>query len=478
MPTGLPPSPDFSALSPLAKELAQAMARVASDIALVIDDDGVIRDVAAGAAPLPAECRRWVGQRWADTASADTRRKIEMLLGELSATGVTQSREVNHPVVDGDALPLAWTAIRLGEHGPVIAVGRDLRAVAAIQRRFLDAQHEMELDYWQRRHADSRYRTLFHVARDAVLALDATTLDVVEANEAARALFEPQTVGARSLIERAPAATRVPLAELFVTARSSGRAAEIRLRVAAQGPTWDVSATPFSVGERQQLLVRVRDHDAGEGADTPPAMMRALVESTPDAVVITDSAGHIQLANPAFIALVQHGSEARVMGQSLADLVGDRDGAWRDTIARTRLQGLCPRTPLAVTHGALSVAVEVSSTLLAEGDQERLGFTLRTVEPPRAVSSSPEGTWPELDALRAQVGLVPLAALLQEGREALERQLLRTALRLAAGRVDVAARLLSIEPQALGLRLRALALSADETDGADDGAPTPPPRLN
>lgn len=474
MTTDSTPTPDFSALSPLAKELAQAMARVASDIALVIDDDGVIRSVAAGVAPLPAECSRWVGQHWADTASADTRRKVEMLLGELSATGVTQAREVNHPVVDGDPLPLAWTAIRLGEHGPVVAVGRDLRAVAAIQRRFLDAQHEMELEYWQRRHADSRYRTLFHVARDAVLALDAASLDVIESNEAAKALFDPKGAGGRGLIERVPDAARVPLAELLVTARSSGRAAEIRLRVAAQGPTWDVSATPFTVGERQQLLVRVRDHDAAEGGDAAPAMMRSLVESTPDAVVITDSAGHVQLANPAFVALVQQGSEAQVKGQGLADLVGDRSGAWRDTIARTRLQGLCSRTPLAVAIGDLSVAVEASSTLLAEGDQERLGFTLRMVEPPRAPRSLPDAAWPELDAVRAQVGLVPLATLLAEGQDILERQLLRTAMRLAAGRVEVAARLLAVDPRALGARLQALALSADDADTADDDVPAPP----
>jgi transcriptional regulator PpsR len=469
MPTDPSPPPDFSALSPLAKELAQAMARVASDIALVIDGDGVIRNVAEGAARLPAGCSQWVGRHWVDTASADTRRKIEMLLGELRSTGVTQSREVNHPVVDGDALPLTWTAIRLGEHGPVVAVGRDLRAVAAIQRRFLDAQHEMELDYWQRRHADSRYRTL---------ALDAASLEVIEANEAAQALFDPPTARARGFIERVPDALRVPVAELLVTARSSGRAAEIRLRAAPPGSTWDVSATPFTVGERQQLLVRVRDHDAGEGADTAPAMMRALVESTPDAVVITDSAGHVQLANPAFVALVQQGSEVRVKGQGLADLVGDQDGAWRDTIARTRLQGLCSRVPLAVAHGALSVAVEVSSTLLAEGDQERLGFTLRTVEPPRATRSQPEGAWPELDAVRAQVGLVPLTTLLAEGRDILERQILRTALRLAAGRVEVAARLLSVDPQAFGSRLQALALSADDGDAADDDVPPAPPRFN
>lgn len=68
-----------------ANEVAEAMARVTSDIALVIDRDGVIRSVAEGASPLPAECSRWVGQRWVDTASADSRRKIELLLDEAGS---------------------------------------------------------------------------------------------------------------------------------------------------------------------------------------------------------------------------------------------------------------------------------------------------------------------------------------------------------------------------------------------------------
>jgi len=470
-----PPIPaDFDALSPVAHEVAAAIARVASDIALVIDGDGVIRSVAEGTAALPAECGAWVGRRWVDTVSPDTRRKIELLLDEIGSSGVSQRSEVNHPTPDGDAVPMAWTAIRLGEQGLVVAVGRDLRAVAAIQRRFLDAQHEMELDYWQRRHADNRYRTLFQVARDAVLVVDAGSFEVVEANAAAQVMFERAPgSAARSLVERLPPSARAPLAELLAAARSSGRAGEIRLRLAAQGPTWDVSATPFSVGERQQLLVRARDHDAGEGAEAAPAMMRALVESTPDAVVITDSAGHVLLANPAFIALVQQGSEARIKGRPLAEVVGDPDGAWRETIARTRLRGLCPRTPLAVMHGELGIAVEVASTLLAEGEQEHLGFTLRAVEPPRPPTALPQDAWSDLHALRAQVGLVPLHTLVQEGSEVVERQLIQAALRLAAGRVDVAARLLVMDPQALTLRMHRLDVAAHATD---DESPPPPPR--
>jgi DNA-binding NtrC family response regulator len=126
----------------------------------------------------------------------------------------------------------------------------------------------------------------------------------------------------------------------------------------------------------------------------------------------------------------------------------------------------------------LTIAVEVSSTLLAEGDQEHLGFTLRAVEPPRPASDSAlRQAWPELSALQAQVGLAPLDTLLREGAEAVERRLLQVALRLAGGRVEVAARLLVVEPQALGLRLHRLDLDAS---GADDDPPVPvaPRRMN
>jgi len=129
-------------------------------------------------------------------------------------------------------------------------------------------------------------------------------------------------------------------------------------------------------------------------------------------------------------------------------------------------------------HGELGIAVEVSSTLLAEGDQEHLGFTLRTVEPPRPASAAlHQESWPELNALRAQVGLVPLDTLLRESHDVVERQIIQTALRLAGGQVDAAARLLVMGPQALRLRLHRLDLAAN---GADDEPPTPtaPRRMN
>jgi transcriptional regulator with GAF, ATPase, and Fis domain len=92
----------------------------------------------------------------------------------------------------------------------------------------------------------------------------------------------------------------------------------------------------------------------------------------------------------------------------------------------------------------------------------------------------PAQAWPELDALRAQVGLVPLEALLQDAADVVERRIVRAALQRAAGQVDVAARLLRVDPLALSLRLHHLDLlgnGSDDAIGSDDDA-QPPRRMN
>ena len=138
------PSPpdmvDLGALAGLAPALASTFASIASDIALVIDPDGVVRSVALGDAPITRQASQWVGRPFIDTVTQDTRGKIAQLLKEVGATGVSRRREVNLPGAEGLDIPVAFAAIRLGANGPVLAVGRDLRAIAAIQQRFVEAQ--------------------------------------------------------------------------------------------------------------------------------------------------------------------------------------------------------------------------------------------------------------------------------------------------------------------------------------------------
>ena len=242
-----------------------------------------------------------MGRPWVDTVTGDTRRKVELMLTDLKTTGIARRREVNVPGVQTGDVPVAFSALRLGASGPVLAVGRDLRAVSAIQQRFLDAQQELERGYWRARQAESRYRLLFQVATDAVLTVDASSLRVIEANHAAASLLG----AGMSLVGRAAPdlfdrSSRALLQELLLGAGSTGRPAEIHVRLPRAQSTAAVSATPFRSEDGLRLLLRVRcegQADLSASADIHRQLAQK-VDGTRDGIVVTDSSGRITMANP------------------------------------------------------------------------------------------------------------------------------------------------------------------------------------
>jgi hypothetical protein len=141
---------NLAALSAWAPELAETFVALACDIALVIDDDGVVRKLAQPTENPLVAADDWLGRAWADIASEDSRAKVEQMLADVAAIGIARRREINHPQAQ-EPLALAYTAIRLGPQGPTLAVGHDLRAQAAMQQRFLAAQQALEQSYWQSR---------------------------------------------------------------------------------------------------------------------------------------------------------------------------------------------------------------------------------------------------------------------------------------------------------------------------------------
>ena len=459
-------SEDYDRLSDLAPEVASTVVRVAGDIALVVGDDGVIHSVAEGTVPLPAGGQHWVGRPWVDTVDAAARQKVELLLQEAQTHGVSRRRELSHATAEGGEIPVSWAAVRLGERGPVLVVGRDLRAVSAIQQRFLDAQQELEREYWKRRQTESHYRQLFQVAHDAVLVLDADTLAVLEANTAAGALLgvAPGELEQRPLRSHIHRVSQPALDELLATARASGHAAEVRLRVAATGTPIDLSATPFRAESQHCLLLRARRVEAS--VNEPQAVLD-FIEQTPDAVVVTDSAGRVLWANPAFAGLCESPNEARLKGRPLADAVGGEAQQWATLLARVRTRGIVGQaTVMLRMPGAPALRVGVSAALLAEGDQEHIGFTLR----PLPVLAAPVGTAQELalevDALVGRLGQSSLPELLAEASRMAEVHFIQSALHTNGGRLDGAAELLRVSARTLLLRMQQLGLPTPELAGS------------
>lgn len=445
-------APDLTRLSSVAPQLADALVQLASDIALVVDEDGIIRNVSQrNAEPVSPGADGWVGSAWTDVVGADARVKVERLLAETLSTGRSRRREINQPGVQGSIVPLEFTAMRLGEHGPVLAVGRDLRAVAAIQQRFLEAQQDLEKSYWRARQADAQYRLLFEVATDAVLVVDAESHSILEANESASNLFSvslPKMLG-RPATFAFHRQYHEPLIELFNVARTSAQPSEISAQINGRVTGARVAATPFRAERGLRLLVRVRTaHTPGSSAELSSALSR-LVRGTSDGIVVTEAQGRILLANPAFSELLRLGPQTVTKGRLLSEWV---DGPLQEMFERVRLEGVAhPKEFRLRTVSGVVVPVLIHGSLLTEGDQECLGFTIHPVAPGGAAQVDDLGA--ALERLTARLGTDTLGLLLQEARELARTFFIARALERTGGDIALAADMLGVKADALtGLR--------------------------
>lgn len=157
-------------------DTAGRLITVATDVALVVSDakQGVIRDVSFGSDEIGADmAEKWVGRPWADTVTADSRHKIEALLRDSGAKGSPRWRMVNHRAENGSDVPVLYAAFKINSQGQVVALGRSMRLMAALQQQLVSAQQSMEREYLKLRQAETRHRLLFQVASEAVLIVDA-----------------------------------------------------------------------------------------------------------------------------------------------------------------------------------------------------------------------------------------------------------------------------------------------------------------
>ena len=122
----------------------------------MLDPTGLVLDAAFSDAALAKSAYRdWIGRRWADTVTSETKPKIEDLLREAAPAQPTRWRQVNHPQENGPDVPVRYSAIRFGPDRRVLAIGRDLRALASAQQRLTEQSQAMEREYQRIRNAEN-----------------------------------------------------------------------------------------------------------------------------------------------------------------------------------------------------------------------------------------------------------------------------------------------------------------------------------
>ena len=183
-------------LSGLSSEATGKLVAAAADVALIVDAQGVIRDLSFGSESLKnLGYENWIGQKLSETVAKDSLHKIEALLKDAVSSEAPRWRQVNHESATGPRLPLSYCAVKVdgpsqAAVGYSVMFGRDLRPMAALQQNLVDMQQASVQEHWRLRDAQSRFRHLFSTTTEAILLVDADSQKVHEANPAAVQLLD------------------------------------------------------------------------------------------------------------------------------------------------------------------------------------------------------------------------------------------------------------------------------------------------
>jgi len=432
-----------------------------ADIALVIDAGGTIRDLAFGSDELTEEdYGEWLDKQWSDTVTADSRSKVAELLSEAAPNQTTRWRHVNHPSSGGADLPVRYSALRLPTEGAVVAVGRDLSTVAALQQRLVSAQQSIERDYSKFRHIETRYRLLFNTASEGFLIVDAASRKVMEANAAAQNLLggASRRIVGQPFLDLFDADSANAVNDLLAGAESKGKT--LSPTRAVTGGKREAFASASLFRQEDQTLLLIRLSPPGESGDRGlqselTSNLFDILARLPDGFVTTDRDGRILTANRAFLDLVELAVEEQTQGQSLDRWLG-RAGVDMNVLLSSLLEEGSVRlfsTTLRGEHGT-TTEVEIAAVAVENEGGTRLGFSIRNIGRRMTADAARVLPFPSSsEQLSELVGRVPLKELVRETTDIIERLFIESALRVTDGNRAYAAQMLGLSRQTLYAKL-------------------------
>ncbi|MGD8643005.1 MAG: transcriptional regulator PpsR [Chromatiales bacterium] len=442
------------------------------DVALMVDAAGKIVELSVGSDELrEALGERWRGRAWIDTVTNASRAKVEETL-QLSGApqGTGAYLDIEHRLEDGSGLPMRYGAVSLGESGRVLAVGRDQRAVAALQQQLLNAQVALEQDYWRLRQIETRYRLLFRMASDAVLVVDEASERVIEANPAASRLLAEtgKSVVGKPFPMGFDAEGSEAVRALLLETRAVGSGSVSRVSSGAGDRQFVVTANRLQQENETRFLIRLSLLNPSDGTDiaeVEPELGEVLREA-PDAVVLTDGEGRIEAANRTFLDLAQLVSEEQALGQSLDRWLG-RTGVDLNVLVNNLRQRNVVKlfaTALRGEHGA-TAEVEISASVYTDKDQPTLAFFIRDIGRRLSSDKPLSGQLPKsVEQLTQQVGRVTLKELVRQSTDLIESLCIEKALELTGDNRASAAELLGLSRQSLYAKLHRYKLGDVGTD--------------
>ncbi len=474
---------------------ARRLIEASGDLSLLLDGTGLLLEAHSHDADLQKAVRlEFLGRRWAETVTVDSREKVQAMLEAALADSPSEPRQVNHPVKSGQDMLMLYTAVRLSGSAAkraaarVLVIGRDQRDSLALQRRLVDAQQSMERDYWRFREAETRYRNLFQASAEAVLIVDGASQRVLETNPAALTLLSggaakpAKPVGMALSALFAPEAAE-PLAAALAAARSVGQHERLTAQLLGARRGVSVAVSSFRQDQASFLLVRLAPlleapakpargatdvalRSSARREEGVADLVSAFVRGSSDALAFTDGSGRVVAVNRAFARMAQLSSEDQARGESLDRWLG-RTGIELSMLLANLREGGSAGLFSTELRGALGLVteVEIAASALEPAGAATFAFSVRDVGRRLAPSESalPTKVPASVQQLTELVGRVPLKQIVAETSDLIERLSIETALTMTKDNRAMAAQLLGLSRQSLYVKLRRFGMGGLES---------------
>ena len=439
-------------------ETTARLVKFSADVALVLED-GVVADMAVSGEDLSKEGYEgmWLGKPWVETVTAESREKITALLDDPSSDNQGKSRQVNHPSTGSSDVPIAYTTVRTAHKNRIVALGRDLRRLSALQQSLIQAHQELERDYNRLRDAEARYQALFETVVEPVIIVHGETLEIENANPAALTTLgerRSRLVGAE--LEKLFAARGMKVFDRLASHAVSGEMARAEEVSLASGKSVNLAVSAFGRGDRLRFILRLAVEGAEPSVDERESVFRDTLDALPDALVMTDTDMRIAASNKAFLDLTHLSSHAQARSAALSDYLGRSPTDLNVLMSSLKEHGTVRNfaTVIRDRFGNEEPA-EVSAVVSSIGPRRAFGFSIRNVS--RRLSR-PRGIEEQLpssvDQLTEMVGRVPLKDIVGDATLLIEKLCIEAALNLTDDNRASAAEILGLSRQGLYSKLK------------------------
>jgi transcriptional regulator PpsR len=447
------------------------------DVTLLLDMDGIIREATLSNSMHERGVEAWLGRPWIETVADAAGDKVRRMVEDARSTGISAFRQVPQRFPSGRELPIEYTTVLLGGRAGLLAIGKNLQAVAELQSRLVAAQQAMERDYWKLRDIETRYRLLFQTSTEAVLLIRASNLKIIDANPAAVAALDlppkrPEGVAGRDFLSDIALEEREPLQAMFLRVREQGKAPGIVMHLGLERKAWLLRASLMTSEPGQLFFVQLTPVGAAARipVDLDPISIDDVFERLPDGFVVIDRQGVIRRANQAFLEMVEVGAKGSVLGERLGRWLS-RPGADFAVLLATLQRQRTVRLFATTLHGELGSEAKVEISAVDSGNPADGGYiaaVIRDVARRLPAAGETDRLISALGPLAEQIGKTSLRKLVQDTVEVVERHYVRAALDHARGNRTAAAGLLGLSRQSLYAKLNRYELGAPPEAEAKD----------